>query len=322
MDLDATLLTTYQSCRRKFILNSQWRSLRWRPKALFDACLRRAIVQISSGADPVAMATEAKAAFMQTAAEPGLDVLGNPFVIARDWCVMLDTILRAIGKLTLLCIKDVASVRLNSQFSWSPLAHQDDSGQLHRWITVDSWSDDDLMREMHSWYVTGDIALTRMPMMLHVIVIGRMYKGRRASPWARAWQHPGIPTLRLRFKHFENWKPVYLADRPGDEDADSWVEQLYKEGVVPSLMHHVMVNVPSVAVCIDTQQQVMLEASAMRDLLNDTSLASYRAVPMSRPACDGMVPCHFQPVCFNDKLVTIDSLGLYKERESSYAAVT
>ena len=323
MDLDASVLTTYQTCRRKFILDSQWRSLRWRPKNLFDACLRRAIVQISSGMDPVEAGKDARAWFMQTAAEPGLDVLGNPFVIARDWCAMLDTILRALGKLTLLVIKDVPMIRLNSWLWWRPLCHQDDSGQLHRWITADSWTDDDLMRELHSWFVTGDIAMTKTPMMLHVINIGRMYKGRRASPWARAWQHPAISSLRLRFKKkdgsdLKGWKPVYLADRNND-DADSWVEQLYSENVIGGLLHHVLVNVPSEAVCADTQYQIMHEALAMRVLLEESP--SYRSLPMSRGMCDGMVPCHFQPVCFNDKLVEIDTLNLYKERESGYAAV-
>lgn len=324
MDLDASILTTYQGCKRKFILNSQWRSRKWRPHTLFDACLRRAIVKISDGLDPVEAASDARAWFMQTAANPGIETLDNPFIVAKDWCAMLDTILRALGKLTLLTLKDVPQIRLNSWLWWRPLCHQDDSGQLHRWITVDSWSQDDLMRELHSWFVTGDICLTRSPMMLHVIEIGRMYKGRRASPWARAWRHPGIPSLRLRFKKkdggdLKTWKPVYLSDRESDKDADSWVEQLYSEQVAQHLMHHIAINLPPDSICADTQRQVLLEALAIRDLEGENP--SYKSLPMSRAMCDGLTPCHFQPVCFNDKLVEINTLNLYTARDNNYAMV-
>lgn len=318
LTLDATTLSIYQACRRKFLLNNEWKSLKWRPHALFDACLRQAIFKLSSGMPPEDVATDAVAAFMQTAAEPGLEVIGSPFAISQEWCAMLNTIIHSLARLTLLTIKDVPPSKLNSWLEWRPLCHQDDSGQLHRWITVDSWTENDLMRELHSWYVTGELAVLKVPMILHVIIIGRMQKGRRASPWARAWQHPGIPTLRLRFKHFEGWKPVYLSDREVEMDAKEWVDSMWKEGVAQDLVRHVSVSVPQDNICADTTRQIMLEASAMRDLLNDRT--SFKALPMARVTCDAShAPCHFQPVCFNSNLVTVEELGLYKPRTARYS---
>ena len=97
MILDARTLTTLQSCPRRFLLEADYEVLRWRPKALLDACLRRGIAAISNGADAGATTSMMKVEFMQVAANPGIEVAygANPYVIAKDYCAMLDTVLRA-----------------------------------------------------------------------------------------------------------------------------------------------------------------------------------------------------------------------------------
>src|SRR5258705_7349655 len=151
--LDAPTITDWQSCKRKYLLHKEWRPVKWRAHSLFDACLRQAIFAISNGKDAITMASDARAAFLLAAANPGLEVPqgSQPYTIAKDWCTMLETILRAVSRLTLLTLHEPAYVPLDQITVWQPLAWADDTGQLHRWITVDRWDEDTLYREMHGW---------------------------------------------------------------------------------------------------------------------------------------------------------------------------
>jgi len=312
--LDARALTDWQTCRRRYLLNTDYRPVRWRAKSLFDACLRRAIVQLSTGRDPAEAATEARAEFMQAASNPGLDIVGvSPYAVAKEWCVMFDTILRALGKTTILTMKEAPAARLNTQFEWRPLAFADDSGALHRWITVDAWTEDDLAREMHSWYVIGDMVALGVPMTLHVVIIGQERKGRRASPWARAYKNPAMPSLRYRFKRSESSEAAWLVDMPG-ESPDEWVERMYKEGAAQALVQHAEVMLPDARVCTDTVGQMLREGIAMRDATTDRESIPWSAWPMSRGACDLWVPCYFQACCY--PTTQPETLNLYQPRQA------
>lgn len=318
--LDGTLLDDWQACRRRSLLNADWRYTRWRPKSLLDACLRRGISQLCSGTPPdlPRILADARSQFMQTAANPGLDTTHPPYQVAKDHCAMISTILTGIARLTLLVAKDVPPIRLSSRLSWRPLSPADESGTLHRWITVDRWDQAHLMREMHGWRIFGDIAITGQPLTLHVIVIGQERKGRRASPWARAWKHPTMPKLKLRFKRndgssFNGWLPVYLADDPYG-DVDAWVDQMYREEAAQELILHVPINAPSERVCAETRAQIMLEGSRMMDAWNDRGAVGWSSWPMSRGSCDGMVPCVFQWLCHAETVQDPEKVGLYQRR--------
>jgi hypothetical protein len=257
---------------------------------------------------------------MQAAANPGLDLTPHdPFTLAKDYCAMLDTILRTVGRHPIMMLKDRTPLNLSPALSWRFLAHADDSGTLHRWITTDSWKQADLARELHSWWVMGDIAAAEAPMVLHVVLIGRIHKGRRASPWARGWKHPAMPSLRMRFvkkdgEALRNWMPYYLAD-DRDNDPDAWVEQLEREGVTGMLMHHIPVNPPPPEICRQTRTQIIQEALRMQELVVERASTPYDALPMSRNACDGgLVPCPFQDACYMTKPTDLASMGLYQNR--------
>ena len=75
--VDAASLIDFQACRRRFILNSAWRLARFRPKTLFDSLLRRGILELTKQKDVAIVAADAKAVFLQRAADPGLDIIGK-----------------------------------------------------------------------------------------------------------------------------------------------------------------------------------------------------------------------------------------------------
>ena len=319
--LDAVMLEEHQACRRKLLLSHDYRPLRWRPKVLFDACLRRGVVALSTGRKLRACVAEAQEQFMQSAANPGLDILkGNPYTIAKDWCAMLATILITLSRITLLALREVPAVHLSSQVSWRVLAHADESGVLHRWLTIDHWGESDLYRELHGWRTIGDIVTAGTPMTLHIVEIGQERGGRRASPWARAWRHPRMPGRPLRFRYpttgTDGWKSVYLADTR-EVSPEEWVELMWQERMAEELLRHVNVNVPSEDTCSETKRQIMLEAMSVQEALTERGSTPWSVLPMSRGACDGIVPCAFQYVCYADVGTTPESTGLYQIRKTA-----
>jgi hypothetical protein len=315
MILDALTLSEWQDCKRRYVLSRDWRMVKWRPKSLFDACLRRAIFKMSNGQHVEEATLDAKTQFIQSAVNPGLDIHTDPYKMSMDYCAMLDTILRALAKTTLMSLHDVKDLEIEDGVVWRTSAHADDSGTLHRWITVDDWGEGDISRELHSWWIMGDVCVNRVPLTLHVVEIGQIRGGRRSSPWARAFKHPTMDGMHVRFKKTSGeefgglWRPLYLGDASNQLDADAWVEIMWKEGAAQERMHRLNVNCPSEGVCADTVAQVVAEASAMQSLG-----AKWSDLPMSRNHCDTYVVCPFQSACYSEQVVDIRSLGLYQSR--------
>lgn len=324
MILTARSLISLQSCPRRFLLESDYDVLRWRPKPLLDASLRRAILGISNGKPSVAdAAKDAVADFLQSAANPGLDLPRgtDPYKVAMDYSAMIETILRSVTRWNLPPLAELPPVMFNSSAGWQPAAFTDPvAGELHRIVTVDRWDEAAAARELHGWACFGDLCATGLPMTLHVVEIGQRRAGRQSSPWCRGWRHPTMPNLRMRFARvdgtaFKGWQPVHLADHR-DLDRDAWTEQLYREGVATALVRRVPVAVPDPAVVTDTVRQMLMESARGDVLLSERGSGGWRAQPMSRAACDGMmmIPCPFQSAC-HQTVTDISSLGLYRLRE-------
>jgi hypothetical protein len=319
--LSAHSLADWQTCKRLYLFNQNYRLAKWRPHRLFNACLRTGIWELSAGSGAEQAVANSQSRFMETATKPGLEVPQgtNTYLASKDWCAMLGSILTAVGRLTLLTIKDPLPKELLGGFTWEPTAWQDDSGQLHRWITVDYWNEDALYREMHGWLTFADICIYESPMMLHVVEIGRVANKRRASSWARVFQRGDMPNTKPHFRSktglaLQGWQSIYLADTPR-ANYDSWVDQMIIEGEVERLTHHVTINVPSAAIVKDTRKQILDLGLEIRSAA--LTPQDYRNIPMSRGACDTWIPCAYQPVCYSEQLVDIEDSGLYVRRYNS-----
>lgn len=299
-------LTTYQSCPRRWRIEQDWMVRKWRAKSLFDNCLRQGILQISAGSDPKLVVEEMRQRFLTVAADPGLEISsGQPYQVAMDWCAMLATILTALSRITLLQVQRTQplAIAATSAFAYSPSSFIDESGTLHRWVTVDRWDADAMSREFHSWNVYGDMAITDQGMQLHVIEIGQQREGRRASPWAKAYKHPVIAG-NIRFQRpdgkggqrklaGEQWRAHYLADDP-KLTATQWVDLMDSDHVTPSLVHHLTIDPLSEEQVVRGRAQILQVAQAM----HTTSQLAPGGLAMSRPACDGLVVCPWQEACY------------------------
>lgn len=326
MILDAHAITIYQSCPRRYLLSLDYEPLQWRPRELLNACLREGVLAISQGKDAGIVAELSSTRFLQEAANPGLDLPRgtNTYVVAKDYAAMLSTILRAtqpIAHLPVLSPSTAAPLSPTKQ--WLPLAMVDEGGVLHRVTTTDRVDDAWMARELHSWYVFGDVAATRREMVIHVVEIGQQRDGRRASAWARGWKHPAMSALRMRFvkkggEGFSKWSPVYLADNSSRSHED-WAQQLVAEGVAGTLIKEIRVAVPPSRVCDDTVAQVLAEGIRMKRLVDERGSSSWRTQPMHRAACDSNASgagCPFQYCCHSagsDTLNPADS-GMFRER--------
>ena len=325
--IDAAMLTEFQACRRRYLLSRKWRPLRWKAKLLFDSCLRQAIVELGDGGAPGDVALAATTRFMNTGANPGLEVSGvDPYQVALDACAMLETMIETMGRMPRRKLTQVPSKPVADGLEWMFLAHADEKGHLHRTITVDRWDDDRLSQELHSWFVFGDVVMARKPLHLHVIEIGKMREGRRHSPWVRGWQHEYV-TGRLRFQRKgqkalqgEAWKPVHLADS-NSFNAVQWVDAMAADEVIETLLHEVEVDVPGMEHIRTAVRDVCNEAHQMVQW--GDVVANPLLVPMSRAACDTPFPCSFQAVCYAPTMVNdIGGLGIYKPRVAAKKAVT
>jgi hypothetical protein len=313
--VDASILTAYQSCRRKYRLQTdQWRAGKWRPRTLLDHVLRWGMEELCRRPDHISdVASDAEAMLMERAANPGMDVAQgiNPYNLAKDYCSMVHTILRSqyrslqpkVPKL-----HAVPAIAVSTSCAWQPTTLQDEQGFLHRWTFWDAFSDAHLSRELHSWFVFGDVAVVRAPMKLHVVVVGRASReGRQESSWARGYHLPMMPGLRVRFRRRGSrgegrsfdpaWKPLYLSEQSLDRETwvNKWVDQMWTDQEAQRLTRNLNVSKVSSEVSIDTQRQIAEEAEQM--ILMDLKQLPYYRIPMSRGACDGLVPCPFLDLC-------------------------
>lgn len=324
--IDAASLSAWQACRRRYLLNSSWHPKRWRPRSLLSACLRDAIYAVSNGADPVTAAKDARVRFMQTAADAGLDTEpgADPYRLAKDYCAVMDVVVRSVARLILLTVQPAPDLELEFDTRWRTLGWADDSGALHRWVFVDRVDTDRMLSETHSWYVAGDVMLARVPMTLHFIEIGQTRKGRFRSPWTQAYR---LPALRNSDYHFRaksgaalkgQWETKYLAD-DAYADVDEWAERAWTEGAAVSWMQHVNVTVPDEEACAAATKMVRDEAREMRKAVEGQWSREWHQYAMARGVCDGpFLPCVFQNLCYAPQPVQIEKHSLYVRRSPAY----
>jgi hypothetical protein len=293
MILSAPLLTNLQRCPRLVILNEGQAERRWYPKVLFDRCLREGIYRLSHGnANATGLAMEM---FLKAAKSPGLDSSRDPFTLAQDYIAMLQTILEAISRETILALKPGPSIIIDADLTWRCMSFQDDTGTLHRWATIDKLEDAAPMAELHSWYVSGDMLAARVPMQLHLIEIGNQRHGHQHSPWCKAFKHPAVAG-RFAFQKQDgrplqgDWKPVWFQDSTAN-NAKDWVDMMERDNV--RLIRHLQLKQASEKLCARNVEHVRQEAARLEALPED-----YRELPIFRPACDKPYACQWQWKCY------------------------
>jgi hypothetical protein len=71
-----------------------------------------------------------------------------------------------------------------------------------------------------------------------------------------------------------------------------------KEGLVQKHIRHITLECPSDDICADTVRQITELATQLTATRSRADASGWSDIPMSRSACDGMVPCPWQGVCY------------------------
>jgi hypothetical protein len=240
---------------------------------------------------------------MVLAADPGILMEGgNPYQLAKDYSALLETSL--VHEYRVLHpripkLHPLPPVRISDDLQWVFTSKMDSEGFLHRWLLWERWDDRQLLRDLHSWYTFGDMAMARAPMNLHVTLIGSKRDGRQDSPWCRGYVLPHFPG-RVRFQAVDGkplrdsaWRKVWFSESSFDPAV--WVDQIWKDGLAQTLSRKLPVRKPIDLACRDGERQISEVAQKM--LYVQLSRPRYWDLPMSRGACDGMVPCPFLLAC-------------------------
>jgi|HubBroStandDraft_5_1064220.scaffolds.fasta_scaffold38287_2 hypothetical protein len=299
--ISALSLTTGQRCPRRYKLETEYKVLRERPRAVLDRLLRAAILNISNGADAAHEAEEASTRLLEQAARPGLDIPTDPYTLCRDFCALIHNVCEAVSRLTLLTLTLPPIVP-----NWTLSSPVDESGLLHRWLTCERWDLDTQYRELHSWAVFGDCAALATGMWLHIIEIGRQSKGHQHTPWCRAYKHPAIHN-HYRFRSVEggplqgDWKPVWFQDSKYNEPK-GWVDLMEADKL--ELITHVLVREPGPEHVAQFHRELAVESARLG------SLPTWQDIPMFRPACDSP-PCPWDMVCYGKPGTPVEAAGGY-----------
>lgn len=309
---DSGFISDLQSCQRKFLLARDYMPSRWRPKSLFDRYLRMAV--LASPSDD--LHSNVKTAFLERCANPGLNVRGGSYAIAKEWATLLEVIVYSLPRMGLPEFRLGPIIALNSATAWKVSSLVDSVGRLHRFVTLERWNAMAVTRETHSWRTVGDAAVSGMPMVIHAIDIGRMKGDQRISDWTRGWHHPRFPNFRVRFRHrdgssFKGWKPVRLAE--SRIDVEMWADTLWNEGAARLMLHTLEIESPTEAQRLSVIQDILMEVARGKKLIEDSGSIPWSALPMTRGACDGMSPCPFLDVCYGG-ISDPAASGLYQLR--------
>jgi hypothetical protein len=293
-------ISLWQKCKRRYQLEHQYRYLLWHPNTLFSATMRNAIMALSSGVEKQLVTMNAVNTFLQNVKQPGLlRVEGvNTYKLAMDYAAMIKTQIEYLSWVTLLTLKKPAKFAYSADFSWMFLSQADDSGVLHRWRFVDYINDDTITTETHSYELFADLALSGMPMTLHMVSIGRRDHDHHVSPWCKAYKSPAMNMYKFQKKSgnglSDNWKPIYFADDI-DMDASTWVSQMLEDNIIDNLVQHINITEPSSVHVLNLKRDLNYE---LMDILQNYTIPWFE-LPMSRGACDSPYICPHQPLCFS-----------------------
>lgn len=309
MNLSAPILTSIQRCKRLYALERDYRIMKWRPRALLDHILREAVFKLSNGQDVIITSKEACADLLTEAANPGMETAHDPFTLARDYCAIIENVLEALSRLSLLVLSKPGYVPLgDTEHAWKLSAFTDESGLLHRWVFVEKWDEDTQYKEYHSWNCFGDCAAAQVGMCLHVVEIGRQSKSHQNSYWTRAYKHPAIHN-HYRFRKVDgtpldsSWIPVWYQDSDSNTPK-GWVDLMEEDRL--DLIHHIHIKEPTAENIKQFHADIEYEVNALTGKM-------WRDYPISRPTCD-LPLCRWQGICYSQtKLVNVDSIGGYQK---------
>ncbi len=300
MLINGYTIHSWQRCKRRYKLEQTYRYKKWAPSVLFSAVMRSAIIALSTGVEKQLVTINTVNNFLKQVREPGLiQAEGiDVYKLAMDYTAMIRTQIEYFSRMSLLTLSKPKQVLISSNVSWSFLSQADESGVLHRWRFVDFINDNSITTDLHSYELFADLALSGMPMTLHMVSIGRRDHDHHVSPWCKAYKSPAMNMYKFQKKSgsglSDNWKPIYFADDI-DMDPSTWVNQMIEDNIIDNLVQHINITEPSDVHVLNLKRDLNYE---LMGILSNYTVPWYE-LPMSRSACDSPYVCPHQELCFS-----------------------
>lgn len=295
MILSAEILTTFETCPRRYIWTNRYKTNR---VSVIGALYRALDAGLRSDKSPE-LAAENE--FMSLAASPGLDVEGrNVYAIAMHHAKLAGIIavsLRSAFKAPWSAFPDSEVVTPDTvRFPWRSGLLCAENGIPRRVVLVDRWSDDRRMAELRGWRMIGELLTLRKPILLTAVTIGASRDGWRHSAWTRCYQHPKNHSYRFRRKNSsedfgKSWEPVWR-ENSGISTAE-WLTQMQNDDCMGELIQ--TVEIPPMARrddYISSIRRMVTEMERWQERQGETP-------PMRLAGCSpiGGSPCPFIQVC-------------------------
>jgi hypothetical protein len=301
-----------QMCSRRAAIERDWYYRRWRPRALFNNCLSRLVAEISNGKDAEKAGQDAYTSFLEKCRNPGLELAYgvDPFKLAMDFAHALRVAAELLSRMTLLPVQSAQKIEVYPGYDWHPGVFKDESGALHWWHAIETFNNDVLASQGHSWR-WGDMAALDAPLTMHLVEIGFIRNNHLHGDLSRIFQHPAV--TKFKFKHRDgevlaSWKARFLQSIPEKAmPMKRWCDLLDEDRVQP--IHHVTMKQPEPWQLEEFKNEVIQETNRFNQLPGN-----WRLAPKSRNACDILGGCPHQPLCYGPPNATPESIGGYVRR--------
>lgn len=296
------LIANFDSCERRGFFETEWKPQRLHPTVMVSQAMFSALSQ-TERSDVGELAGEN---VIEMCANRGLNLTHyDLYGIGVHHACIAD-----ILSTFLVWRQDapwrVVEPKVIGECQWTPSSLMDANGTLHRIALVDHWNDGRELAELHSWKTTGDMAVFRAPMVLHVFVLGASRGGKRHSAWTKGLLHPKNRKLRFEKKHQkkvgfqDTWYQVWREDHD-QITREQWLEAMDEDRCFDNL-----------AITLPLTPPTPERASRVIEILKRKAerLSKIRQLPdPCYSACDGFTPCPFQSCCFGSEESTPEEVG-------------
>lgn len=267
-------LFNHDRCKRF----ATWTNLYQPLRVSINYALNEAIHAALGASDPI----RASEKMMALAANPGIDIATDNLYTSVIHHSHLTELLA-----TYLISVDKCSVPEPINTKWGtfqPRSFLTPDGRLRRIVLVDRWTPEREQVERFSWRTAADCAITNLPMLLNIIIIGGMRGGMRPSPWTLGYVHPqngGVRVQRREGEFGEGWKKVYR------EQASikplEWLRIMQSDGAFDGRVISIVEDVPK------NRGEVLGQIERMAGEIG--------SLHQTRSACYRFTPCPFLSAC-------------------------
>jgi hypothetical protein len=237
----AQILQHSDLCPRRAYYSLRWRPPSLSPRHILIEAIEHGLMAEGDAGD----AAEVRA--MDLAVDPGLDTAEPDLLSLAQHIAGLANITAWVVRGTSGPWQRPDPVGLADGSPWASgafLSHSERS--LRRVCLVDRWDAWTQMAVERSWDVLGECSTYGAGMGLLVVEIGKLRKGRWATPFTVGYRHPVQKSLRFRQRDGDDFGSTWqrVSRETDAATREEWLDAMVDDGVLAEMVHVHQVPVP------------------------------------------------------------------------------